>query len=230
MGNWKSKTDKFDSVHPTTAGVLNDGSEAVASARFSPQRLTQTVVKETYDHDIEEYYDIDDQTVLGTGSNGSILMCIHKNTKMLYALKSFSKADITESKLAQIRNELSSMAQLDHPNILRIHEVFENVNSIYLVNELCKGGDMLERLKRQPRGAFNERTACRHIHAILSATAYCHANNIVHCDLKLENIVFETQDKDSDIKIIGKRGTATSAPCSSRDYSTSLLLCAQILG
>jgi calcium-dependent protein kinase len=123
---------------------------------------------------------------------------------MLYALKAFSKPKLTEAKIAQVRNELNFMTQLDHPNILRVHEVFENSNSIYLVNELCKGGDMLERLRKQPQGVYNERTACRYIHAILSATAYCHANDIVHCDLKLENIVFETQDKDSDIKIIGK--------------------------
>ena len=149
------------------------------------QRLTQNVIKEILDQDIREFYDIDDQPVLGSGISGQVKMCIHKATKIRFALKTLNKQDISPERLLRLRNELACMAHLDHPNILR-------------------GGHLMDRLFSQQGRYFKEKVACKYIHTILTSVAYCHANNIVHRDLKLENILFETEDRDSDIKLIGK--------------------------
>lgn len=168
------------------------------------QRLTQNVIKEILDQDIREFYDIDDQPVLGSGISGQVKMCIHKATKIRFALKTLNKQDISPERLLRLRNELACMAHLDHPNILRVHEVFENDRCIQLVMAYCRGGHLMDRLFSQQGRYFKEKVACKYIHTILTSVAYCHANNIVHRDLKLENILFETEDRDSDIKLIGK--------------------------
>ncbi|KAJ1398262.1 kinase-like domain-containing protein, partial [Ochromonadaceae sp. CCMP2298] len=87
--------------------------------------------------------------------------------------------------LERMKEEIRCMAYLDHPNILRLNEYFESKNVIYLVMELCKGGELLDRLQ------VRLQVACRYVHTMLSSIAYCHANGIVHRDLKLENFLFE---------------------------------------
>uniref|UniRef100_A0A7S3HEX0 non-specific serine/threonine protein kinase n=1 Tax=Spumella elongata TaxID=89044 RepID=A0A7S3HEX0_9STRA len=140
--------------------------------------------------------------ILGTGMNGNVVQCVHKATKISYALKRIAKHGIEDNRLNQIRDELNCMAFLDHPNILRIHEVFEDEDRICLVLELCRGGHLMDRLMNQRGRFYREHLACKYIHSILTAVAYCHANNVVHRDLKLENILFETEKKDSELKII----------------------------
>lgn len=169
----------------------------------STTRLTQNIVKVNLTRDICEFYDIDEESIIGSGMNGDVLSCVHKTTKRKYALKRLEKADVTVEDLDHIRDELICMAYLDHPGILRVHEVFESEEHVCLVLELCTGGNLLEKLRAQYGQRFREREACRYVHDILSAVAYCHAHNVVHRDLKLENVVFEDQSKDSELKIIG---------------------------
>jgi calcium-dependent protein kinase len=168
------------------------------------QRLTQNVIKEILDQDIREFYDIDNQPVLGSGISGQVRICIHKATKIRFALKTLSKTDLPPEKILRLRNEVGCMAHLDHPNILRVHEVFETDACMYLVMELCKGGHLMDRLFAQQGRYYREKIACKYIFSILNAVAYCHANNVVHRDLKLENILFETEGRESELKLIGK--------------------------
>ena len=192
------KDEKFDNI---IGGTGINGSPQ--SRRSEKRRLTQNVVKENVDEDIEDIYTIHEQMILGSGMNGNVVQCVHKATNISYALKRISKTGIEPSRLTQIRDELNVMAFLDHPNIIRIHEVFEDENRICLVLELCRGGHLMDRLSNQRGQFYREHVACKYVHSILTAVAYCHANNVVHRDLKLDNILFETESKDSELKIIG---------------------------
>ena len=174
--------------------------EAPSSARG----LTVNVIKENLDRDIRDIYDIEHQPVLGSGISGQVKVCTHRITKMQYALKSLSKRAMPKERLAKIKEEIHCMAHLDHPNILRLHEYFENENVIYLILEICRGGELLERLHQQPRHLYEEKIACFYVHTMLTAIAYCHANNVVHRDLKLENFLFENDQPDSQLKLIGE--------------------------
>lgn len=180
-----------------------DSDTVVSGGECPSRRLTQNVIRENTDRDIREYYSIDPKSVLGSGLHGEVILCVHKVTKLNYALKTLSKTNVVGEKFIMIRNELNCMASLDHPNILRVHEVFETESSIFLVMDLCKGGHLMNRLNSQTGNYYREKVACKYVHTILHAVAYCHAHNVVHRDLKLENILFETTEYDSEVKIIG---------------------------
>ena len=207
MGNCGLILGNVRSVVPTDLAAGEDGiitEKGVSEFSKKPleRRLTQNVIKENLDQDIRDYYQIDDLPALGSGASGQVKTCRHKATKILYALKTLSKEGIPQDKLPFLRVELACMAHLDHPNIIRVHEVFENDLCIYLVMELCKGGHLMDRLFAQQGRYYREKIACKYIHSILTAVAYCHANNVVHRDLKLENIVFESDSPQSELKLI----------------------------
>lgn len=89
---------------------------------------------------------------------------------------------------------------LDHPNIIKIFDVFEENLIICEVFEFCTGGELFDRIIKQ--GHFTEKKAAEVMSQILSAVAHCHEKNIVHRDLKPENILLENETDNSPLKII----------------------------
>lgn len=94
--------------------------------------------------------------------------------------------------------EVEAMRRLDHPNILRIHEVMATKSKIYLVMELAKGGDLFGKLSRRPNHRFPEPIARRYFHQLISALHYCHRNNVAHRDVKPQNLLL---DEEGNIKL-----------------------------
>mmetsp|Transcript_69571 Transcript_69571/g.185180 ORF Transcript_69571/g.185180 Transcript_69571/m.185180 type:complete len:422 (+) Transcript_69571:882-2147(+) len=97
------------------------------------------------------------------------------------------------------------MKSLDHPNILKLHaSYFDDVSQVYLVVELCDGGDLEARIQHQ-RGCRRPmlcKQVARYVQQICSALSYCHEGGIVHRDLKPENILFLNWSVDSTVKVI----------------------------
>ena len=108
----------------------------------------------------------------------------------------------TEKALAQLRAEIFIMCQLDHPNIVRLEEVYESHAEIYLVQELCHGGELFDRLDDQPDYHYTEKECARLIKQMLCAVRYLHSKGIIHRDLKLENFLFSSRSKDAELKMI----------------------------
>ena len=90
------------------------------------------------------------------------------------------------------------MKKLDHPNILRLFEIFYDDKRYYLVTELCTGGDLFDEINKRKR--FEEKDAAIIIKQVLEAAAYCHANLIMHRDIKPENI--QIDGKTDNIKLV----------------------------
>lgn len=189
----------FDNIMMRNGGA----SSGPSPDHSTSQKLTQNIVKINHRHNVNEIYTVHEHNVLGSGMNGEVVTCVHKITNRKYALKWLNKSEVSATELNRIRDELRCLAHLDHPNILRVYEVFESEEDVCLILELCTGGTLLDRLRSKYRGYFCEFDACRYIYSILGAVAYCHAHNIVHRDLKLENIVFEDESTESELKIIG---------------------------
>merc|ERR1711871_933692 len=83
------------------------------------------------------------------------------------------------------------MRQLDHPNIVRLREVFFGRRELYLIMDLCTGGELFD-LVNLSNDHRTEQCATRFLNEMFSAVRYLHKNGVVHRDLKLENWLFES--------------------------------------
>lgn len=94
--------------------------------------------------DVSNNYEITDE--LGQGSFGVVLKGIHKQTKQERALKVIPRSKITR-KIDRFINEVNALKVLDHPNVIRLYEVYETDTDVILVQELCKGGELMKRFE-----------------------------------------------------------------------------------
>jgi calcium-dependent protein kinase len=146
---------------------------------------------------------VHDGEVLGSGVAGIIRKVKHRKTGVNYAVKCLETDLIRDANYVQaLREEIFIMCQLDHPNIVRLEEVYESESEIYLIQELCLGRDLFDRLDEQPDFHYSEAKCAKLVKQMLSSVRYLHSKNIIHRDLKLENFLFSTTDKDSDLKMI----------------------------
>jgi calcium-dependent protein kinase len=88
--------------------------------------------------------------------------------------------------LEQLSNEIFIMCQLDLPYIVRIEEVYESSDEMYIVQELCSGGELFDRLEEQPDFHYTEGHCAKFVKQMATAVRYLHHKGIVHRDLKLE--------------------------------------------
>ena len=94
------------------------------------------------------------------------------------------------------------MKEVDHPNVIRIHEVFFGTRTVYLIMELCSGGELFAHLTTHYKKGFVEAHAALLMRDMLSSVRYLHTKGIVHRDIKLENFLFEVNTTDSRLKLI----------------------------
>ena len=139
-------------------------------------------------------------SLLATGNYGEVRTCFHKATDELRAVKIIKKHLFKEDFRASLLSEVAILRVLDHPNIIRIYEFFEDEKRFYLVMEYCSAGDLFGEILKEKN--FNETLAAKIMQQIFSALAYLHSKNIIHRDLKPENIMIEDKKKGFNIKII----------------------------
>eukprot|EP00801_Mesodinium_rubrum_P003161 Mrub_03161.p1 GENE.Mrub_03161~~Mrub_03161.p1 ORF type:complete len:463 (+),score=141.88 Mrub_03161:81-1391(+) len=135
---------------------------------------------------------------MGQGTYGCVVKAYLKdNKKEERACKIIPKSKVKD--LNRLKQELGILKKLDHPNIVKLYEYYEDQKCVYLVMEMLRGGELFDRIVAQ--SYLDEKLARQVFNQITRSLNYCHKCNIVHRDLKPEN--FMTVDKDSwDIKLI----------------------------
>ena len=128
---------------------------------------------------------------IGQGGCGEVFMVMHLATDQIRAMKVVSKA--SDKVVQSVFDELNILRQLDHPNIVKVFEYFQDDKNLYMIMEYLKGGSVFERLKIT--GHFGERDSAYIIKQILQALNYLSEKRIVHRDLKIENILFSHEDQ-----------------------------------
>lgn len=171
----------------------------------SPDLTKKIVRMETpLDTPIEEMYDgVWDGPELGQGVAGIVRKVKHRATGVYFACKCLDTGLIdSEEAMQQLRNEVSIMCQLDHPNIVRIEEVYQSPDRLFIIQELCTGGELFDRLEEQRDYHYSEAECARLVKQMLNAVRYLHRCGIVHRDLKLENFLFSSPDPTSELRMI----------------------------
>ena len=156
---------------------------------------------------IYTYYEIKES--LGSGSFGTVVSAVHKETHVARAIKIINKYKLhSEDSRTKVINEVMILRRLDHPHIVKIFEFYEDEFNLYVVMELCKGGELLDTIIK--KGSMSEADASHFMQQIFSAVYYMHSSGIVHRDLKLENMLLDNK-LSRNIKIVDF-GTACELP------------------
>ncbi|CAG9320845.1 unnamed protein product [Blepharisma stoltei] len=140
--------------------------------------------------------------VLGYGQFGTVreakkIRDIHM--EKTYAIKSICK-DKVKKNLVTMKRELDILKLVDHPNIIKLYEIYEDARYIHLVMELCTGGDIFDYILNKQ--VLTEDEVGKIMKCMLSAVNHLHSLKIVHRDLKPENFLFASKAHDADIKLV----------------------------
>ncbi|XP_049321353.1 serine/threonine-protein kinase 33 isoform X2 [Astyanax mexicanus] len=135
-------------------------------------------------------------TKLGQGSFGVVCEATHIETQKKWAIKKVNKEKAGSSGVRLLEREVSILKQVNHAHIIHLEEVFETPKKMYLVMELCEGGELKRLLRKNKR--FSEEETRHIISSLAEAIVYLHKKDIVHRDLKLENILVKSYQSDHD--------------------------------
>jgi serine/threonine protein kinase len=134
---------------------------------------------------------------LGQGSFGKVKLATNTSTREKVAIKIVEKATISDVEdVERVYRETFILTSLKHKNIIRLYEVIDTQTSLCLAMEYADGGELFEYVEKKSR--LDEIEGCRLFHEIVSGVEYCHRMKIIHRDLKLENILM---DSNGTIKI-----------------------------
>jgi calcium-dependent protein kinase len=140
-----------------------------------------------------EYYD--ETKLLGEGSFGKVFKVKHKISRVFRAMKIINK-NLTSMSIEDVEaliNEINILKSLDHPNIIKVYEYFNTKRKLFIINELCTGGELFDKISQEKH--FNEKVSAHVMRQLMSAVQFCHANGIIHRDLKPENILIESEEE-----------------------------------
>lgn len=165
---------------------------------------------------------------LGRGATGRVLLATHQTTGQKAAVKVVSKSELHEDDDRNgdglpygIEREIIIMKLLNHPNVLRLYDVWETSKALYLVLEYVEGGELFDLLVE--RGPLGEAEAIKYFRQIVLGAAYCHALGICHRDLKPENLLLDAQLNvkmaDFGMAALESNGKLLETSCGSPHYA-----------
>ncbi|TRY84975.1 hypothetical protein DNTS_028852 [Danionella cerebrum] len=150
--------------------------------------------------DISTVYQIFPDEVLGSGQFGIVYGGKHRKTGRDVAIKIIDKLRFPTKQESQLRNEVAILQNLHHPGIVNLECMFETPERVFVVMEKLHG-DMLEMILSSEKGRLPERITKFLVTQILVALRHLHFKNIVHCDLKPENVLLASADSFPQVKL-----------------------------
>ncbi|XP_014247256.1 serine/threonine-protein kinase D1 [Cimex lectularius] len=150
--------------------------------------------------DMTQLYQIFPDEVLGSGQFGIVYGGIHRKTSRSVAVKVIDKLRFPTKQEAQLKNEVAILQNLSHQGVVNLECMFETPDRIFVIMEKLKG-DMLEMILSSERARLSERITKFLITQILVALKHLHSKNIVHCDLKPENVLLSSNSDFPQVKL-----------------------------
>ncbi|KAL0590020.1 hypothetical protein ABG067_001987 [Albugo candida] len=166
-----------------------------------PLGLMTTLIRRVTDFyrkdECTKYYKLG--RTLGTGSFATVRSAIQKADNTVWAVKCINKSSLTAEDEDALRVEVQVLELLQHPNIVRLRQVFDCQKTFYVVMEEMSGGELFDRIVEKEK--YTEKEASAVVHKLAAALLYCHQSGIAHRDLKPENLLYQSSDEDAEIKI-----------------------------
>jgi 5'-AMP-activated protein kinase catalytic alpha subunit len=129
---------------------------------------------------------------LGAGNFSTVRLAVDTNTGESWAIKIIDKDRLEKEHLhEQLKREIVILKALNHPNVVFMKEVMQTKNHIYIVLELVTGGELFGELCQARR--FDEERARKYFQQLIVGLHHCHTNGVAHRDLKLENLLLDSQ-------------------------------------
>lgn len=153
-----------------------------------------------YERDFKERYTLG--KLLGHGQFGYTYVAIGKCTGNKVAAKCIEKKQMTlPISVEDVKREVRILRTLSgHENVVQFFAAFEDDDLVYIVMELCEGGELLDRILAKKDSRYSEKDAARIVRQMLNVAARCHLNGVVHRDMKPENFLFKSSKDDSPLK------------------------------
>ena len=178
---------------------------------------------------LREHYSLGDK--LGSGAYGFVRAATSRLTGQRRAVKTIEKQSIVKDAKdeAKFFAEVDILRKIDHPNIVRLYEFFEDDKYYHLVTEFIEGGELFDFVIKSKM--LSEPIAAHFMNQLLSAVAYCHANNIAHRDLKPENLLLDHESPNATLKVIDFGTSTTYNPNDrmTKRYGTSYYIAPEVL-
>ena len=177
-----SKRERRNSISSDGKSILSDEESSLLSIS------NKLFIDEICDIPIKKYRIISE---LGSGSFGTVYLAQNIYTKEKVAMKQIKKSCEDLLSDGEIRDEIEILKNLDHPDIVKINEFYNTADSYLVITEYCGDGELFDQVKNK----LSETQIAVIFRQLLSGLAYLHSKNIVHRDLKLENILIQEIEK-----------------------------------
>lgn len=216
MGCSNSKSDK--NVEEPTNKQKNQNTNKTTNESSSATKQDKPI-------EIEESYTITEE--LGRGAFSIVKKGKNKKTDQFVAIKIIEKKFVEKQDLMLLAREIEIMKRVNHPNVLKLYEVFENDDTISLVMELVTGGELFYKIVE--KGNYSEKEAAAIVKQMMQGVEYLHGEGICHRDLKPENLLcsgeedqgyvpFRVVIADFGLSKAFNSGEALETSCGTPDY------------
>ncbi|OMJ73196.1 hypothetical protein SteCoe_28171 [Stentor coeruleus] len=170
---------------------------------------------------IQENYDLMEK--ISEGDTAFVRKAFHKTSRKYKAVKSVEKIKTSNNKdNLNLVKEFNTLKKLDHPNIVKVFECYEDSTYMHTVLEHLPGGQLIDYLIKS--NMLSEQIAARIMKQILSALSYCHEKKIIHTDIRSEHILFDSKSENSIPKLISFGKSIIKVPVISNNGKLSRLL------
>lgn len=136
---------------------------------------------------------------IGQGSFASVFRGLHVGSRHVVAIKAVVRAHLNHKLQQNLETEVKILQSCQHPNIMRLYEVQTTERHVYLMLELCPGGDLMQVIKS--RGPQTEAQARSYLSQLAHGLAHLRQRNLIHRDLKPQNLLLSSREEGAVLKI-----------------------------
>jgi len=168
---------------PDASKKATDPQKSNSSPNSSADQLK--VDKDASSNSVTDNYEIGEE--IGRGAFSIVKSAKNRKTGRIWAVKFIDKKFVDRSDLMLLAREIDIMKKVDHPNVLRLNEVYETADQLALVMQLVTGGELFYKIVE--KGNYSERDAANIVIQMIKGVTYLHSQGIAHRDLKPENLL-----------------------------------------